>query len=144
MGGDGGKQIPSDRHHALKESSLLLHDVQTGGIPGLLLPCAEMPVKFTDNLCREEKIFKHTMGRLKEIVLSAAMAEQVQQAMPSAPVQAYAPEARDPASGHEERNESEVILPGLPEGNVMQMPKDMRIHIGTSPSRKRETATGRH
>ena len=79
MGGDGGKQIPSDRHHALKESSLLLHDVQTGGIPGLLLPCAEMPVKFTDNLCREEKIFKHTMVRLKEIASSAAIAEQVQQ-----------------------------------------------------------------
>ena len=84
MGGDGGKQIPSDRHHALKESSLLLHDVQTGGIPGLLLPCAEMPVKFTDNLCREEKIFKHTMVRLKEIASSAAIAEQVQQATPSA------------------------------------------------------------
>ena len=45
---------------------------------------ADMPVEFTDNMCKEEIIFKNTIGRLKGIVLSATMAEQILQAMPAA------------------------------------------------------------
>ena len=80
-----------------------------------------MPVKFTDNVCREEKIFKHTMGRLKEIVLPATIAEQVRQGMPSASTRANPPQARNPAPGHEERNDAEVVLPDLPDGLVVEV-----------------------
>ena len=93
--------LDPDRLHALRESWLLLHDVQTGGIPGLLPLCADMPVKLTDNICRDEKIFKHTVGRLKEIVLSEAMAAQVEEATPSTSGHEDAQDAPPPASGHE-------------------------------------------
>ena len=62
--------LDPEKLQAMRESWLLHHDVQTSGIPGLFPFSAGMPVKFTDNVCREEKIFKHTSGRLKEIVLS--------------------------------------------------------------------------
>ena len=109
------------RLHALRESWLLLHDVHTGGIPGLLPLCADMPVKFTDNVCRDEKIFKHTVGRLKEIVLSEAMEALVQEAIPSTSGQTDAQEARPPASGHEDISDTEIVLPGLPEGFVVEV-----------------------
>ena len=62
-------ELEPEKLQAMRESWLLHHDVQTSGIPGLFPFSAGMPVKFTDNVCREEKIFKHTSGKLKEIVL---------------------------------------------------------------------------
>lgn len=116
-----GKEIHVLRPHALRESWLLLHDVQTGGIPGLLPLCAEMPVKLTDNICRDEKISEHTVGRLKEIVLSEAMAAQVGESIPSTSGQVDAREAHPPAAGHEELRELEIIPPGLPGGFVVEV-----------------------
>ena len=77
--------------------------------------------KFTDNVCRDEEIFKQTVGRLKEIVLSEAMEALLQESIPSTSGQTNREEARHSASGHEELGDTEIILPGLPEGFVVEV-----------------------
>ena len=97
--------LEPEKLQALRESWLLLHDVQTAGIPGLFPFSADMPVKFTDNVCREEKIFKHTSGRLKACVLS----EEVTTAFQNA------------ASGQDGAAAVEIVLSNLPEAFVVEV-----------------------
>ena len=104
----GEMDLEAEKLQALRESWLLHHDVQTGGIPGLFPFCAEMPVKFTDNVCREEKIFKHTDGRSKRVILSEAM---------DAEVRAMGIAVTDQGTSEE----VEVILSGLPHALVVEV-----------------------
>ena len=89
----------------MRESWLLYHDVQTSGIPGLFPFAYDMPVKFTDNVCREEKIFKHTSGRLKECHLTEELATPL----------------LHPAPGQDGTDEEEIVLGGLPAALVVEV-----------------------
>ena len=56
---------------------LQLHDKQTGGIMGLL-PCVRgLPMRFTETVDREKRIFKNTRGVLEGWELSDLDAERV-------------------------------------------------------------------
>ena len=99
----------------------MLHDVQIGGSRGLLPLCADMPVKFTENVCREEKIYTHTIGRLKEIVFSETMAAEVGEGITGKSASTTAQPPRPPVTDHESLTESEIILSGLPEGFVVEV-----------------------
>ena len=53
----------------LREIWLLTHDQRTNGIMGLLPLVHDMPIRFTDSVCPEQKLHKNTPGKLKGITL---------------------------------------------------------------------------
>ena len=62
--------LSQEQLQALRESWLLAHDQKTNGIMGLLPLVINMPIRFTDTVDREKKIFKQTTGILKKIRVS--------------------------------------------------------------------------
>ena len=80
-------------------------------------------LKFTENVCRAEKIFKHTVGRLKEIVLTEEMQAQVQIVNSWVSYETSAHQTPPPTPVQEESCATELILPGLPEGCVVEVRK---------------------
>ena len=87
----------------------------------MLPACVDMPVKFAENICREEKIFKHAVGRLKEIVLSEDMAAAVAGTLPAASGQGNDEAGHSLAVGPADGSDAEIILPGLPEALVIEV-----------------------
>ena len=62
-----------------REAWLTTHDQRTAGIMGLLPLVKDMPLRFTDTIDRSQKVFKHSSGVLRKVVLEDAEADRVAQ-----------------------------------------------------------------
>ena len=71
------EQMTHEELQQKRESWLAQHDQRTGGVMGLLPLVLDMPIRFTDNVDREQKLFKNTGGRLKKVVLPGEEARRV-------------------------------------------------------------------
>ena len=63
----------------LRQKWLLTHDQRTNGIMGLLPLAESMPIRFTDTVSPEQKIFKNTPGKLKRIIVQQEQEEVLRQ-----------------------------------------------------------------
>ena len=71
------EQLTPEELQQYREAWLTTHDQRTGGIMGLLPLVENMPVRFTDTVDKEKKVFKHTAGILRKIELEDEEADRV-------------------------------------------------------------------